>query len=246
MELIFIVRVVLELFALLQVIRSGAAKLVPLWCLWVAYDLLRFSWLEIMAKPTSRAFGDLWRLSEPMWLLLLLAATAEAYFRPASYYPGSKRLALIGASIVATLAVILTGVVCLPAQAKVVWGYVALGEMLKLHQVSVGAVGVWMLQTFVLYRILYYPFPQFLNFHTILLGLYGLLIATVVLLHTTRSVSGFLASSLDDLAIALCFGLWIYCAKKKWVDFTPSTRIATPEEIEQARKAAERTVRSIR
>lgn len=245
-EQVLVFRLVVEILALLQVIRSGAARLVPLWCCWVVCDLIRFCWLGLVTKPTSRAYGDLWRSSEPVWLLLLLAATIEAYFKPASYYPGSKRLALIGATIVATLAVIITGVVCLPAQAKVVWGLIDLGEMMKLHQVAVGAVGLWMFQTFVLYRILYYPFPRFLYAHTVLLGLYGLLEATAFLLSNTRAVKGLLAAALEDVAMTTCFGLWIYCAKKKWVDFTPATRIATPNEIEQARKDAERTVQSIR
>ena len=160
-EQVLIFRSAVEFLALFQVIRSRAARLVPLWYLWVAVDLFRIGWLAMQGSSNQPAYGVQWRITETWWLWLLIAASAEAFYRPSSYYPGSKQLALTGAMILVTLAIFITAVVCLPVQAKVVWSYVELGQTLKLHQLVLGAVSLWMFQAMVLFRVLYYPFPEF-------------------------------------------------------------------------------------
>ncbi len=245
-EQVLIFRSAVEFLALFQVIRSGAARLVPLWCLWVAFDLCRIGWLAMQGAPDQTAYAVEWGITESWWLWLLIAASAEAFFRPSSYYPGSKQLALIAAMILVTLAVVITAVVCLPAQAKVVWSYVDLGQRMKLHQIVLGAVSLLMFQAVVLFHVLYYPFPSFLKFHAVLMGLYGLLGSTVILLNNTRTLNGLLPATLDDFVIAVCFGGWAYWSKSRFLEFIRPTEIPTVQEVEQAYREAGRAIKSIR
>ena len=245
-EQVLIFRSALEFLALIQVIRCRAAKLVPLWCLWVGFDLFRIGWVAMHGAPDQPAYAVQWRITESWWLWLLIAASAEAFFKPSSYYPGSKQLALVGAMILVTLAVVITAVVCLPAQAKVVWSYVELGQTMKLHQLVLGAVSLLMFQAVVLLHVLYYPFPPFFQFHALLMGLYGLFGSTMILLNNTRTIGGWLPGILDDLAIAVCFGGWAHWSKSCLVEFTPHPGVATAEELELARQKAGRAINSIR
>ncbi len=245
-EQVLIFRSAVEFLALIQVIRCRAARLVPLWCLWVAFDLFRICWLAMHGAPDQTAYAVLWRVTETWWLGLLIAASAEAFFRPSSYYPGSKQLALIAAMILVTLAIVITLIVCLPAQSKIIWSYVELGQVMQLHQLVLGAVSLLMFQAVVLFQALYYPFPPFFQCHALLMGLYGLLGSTVVLLNNTRTINGLWSAALDDLGIAVCFGGWAYWSQSRLVKFTHHSRIATAEEVEQAHQKARQAINSIR
>ena len=245
-EQVLIFRSAVEFLALIQVIRCRAGRLVPLWCLWVAFDLFRICWLAMQGPLDQPAYAVSWRITETWWLWLLIAATAEAFFRPSSYYPGSKQLALIAAMILVTLAIVITSIVCLPAQSKIVWSYVELGQAMQLQQLVLGAVSLLMFQAVVLFHALYYPFPPFFQFHALLMGLYGLLGSTIILLNNTRTIHGLLSATLDDLGIAACFGGWAYWAQSRLVEFSQHPPVATPQEVEQAHQEAGRAINLIR
>ena len=242
---VLIIRMLFESLALFQVMRSGTFRIIPLWCLWVVFDLCRLYWLDFRIGPEKLLYGAFWKQTEPIWLLLIFLATAEAYYRPSTYYRGSKKAVAIFASILIGAGALITIAVCLPVQLQVVWSSTELRDRMQQHQIWSGVAGVWMFTSFLVYRILFVQIPPFLYAHGTLMGLYGLVEASVYLVNNSRVFHNRILASIDDVLLAFCFSLWVWESRKDFVDVQPQ-RQATTEEISRAKQEAESFLDSIR
>ncbi len=187
----------------------------PFWCVFLLFESVRQAWIVLrIGPPDSLLYGAAFEKTEPLSMAVLLVASAEVFFKAASFYAGAKRVSVYVFAILILVGATVAIATCFGPQAGIEWANLPLRNLLLTHQLVYGTITFCMLLMRLGFALAPNSSAVGYRKHTSLLALFVGYDSFSVLVSNMRLITGSVIVPLLIVGTMGSLSLWFFLKKE--------------------------------